>query len=119
MTIYFLDDDRIELAMWADIIRRSGLDIKFQLFTDCGAFKSVVFKNPPDICIIDYVMPFHPGTEVCNWIRELYPNIQVYICSGLTGDEYKILAESCGAKFISKNIPFNERLEVVYNGCKS
>lgn len=118
MIIYILDDDKTELAAWHSIAQ-SFDDLKVELFDNSAVFKSYVFKQAPDICIIDYVMPFHPGTEVCKWIRELYPNIQVYICSGLVGDEYKVLAESCGAKFISKNIPFNERLEVVYNGCKS
>ena len=119
MTIYILDDDRIELAMWADIVKRSGLNIKVQLFSDCGSFKAAVFKRSPDVCVVDYVMPFHPGTEVCNWIKELYPDIRLYICSGLVGEEYALLAQSCGATFISKDVPFNDRLEVVYNGCKS
>lgn len=119
MTIYILDDDRIELAMWSGAITRSGLDIDLQLFCGCDSFKAAVFKNPPDACVVDFVMPFHPGTEVCKWIKELFPDVKVYICSGLVGEEYQLLAEACGATFISKKIPFNERLEVVYNGCRS
>lgn len=118
MKFYILDDDRIELALWADIINRSGYDIEFELFSECDMFKAMVFKNKPDVCILDYVMPFHPGTEVCKWIKEFFPEIDIYICSGLKGEEYKLLAEACGAAFISKDIKFKERLEVVYNGCK-
>ena len=119
MILYILDDDKVELAMWANTINSSGLDVEFQLFSECGSFKAAVFKKEPDVCVIDFVMPFHPGTEVCNWVKETYPNVKLYICSWLTGEEYDILAASCGAEFISKEVPFNDRLEVVYNGCKS
>lgn len=116
MTLYILDDDKIELAAWHRTAQ-SFDNLRVELFDNSAVFKSYIFKQAPDVCIIDYVMPLQPGTEVCRWVKEINPKIQVYMCSGLDSEEYVLLAESMGAKFISKSKPFKERLEVVINGC--
>lgn len=120
MLLYILDDDITELAFWADTIRRLNPEITFELFSDCSAFKASFIAKQPDACILDMILPFHPGTEVCAWLKEVAEHVPVFVNTCLEGDEYKILAERCHATYMCKHtMTFEERLEVVVNGCKS
>lgn len=120
MKLYLLDDDIIELALWAELIRTSHPEIEYQLFTDCCLLQAAVIKNPPDACVLDLIMPFHPGTEICKWITEHHTSVKVFFNTALDGDEYHVLADSCNATYMCKTtMEFPERLEVVVNGCKS
>ena len=120
MLLYILDDDTIELAFWAETIRLNRPDISFELFTDCNLFQSYVHKQLPDACIIDMIMPYHPGTEVCEWLQRNAGEIPIFFNTSLDGDEYQVLADKCHATYMCKTkTSFYERLEVVVNGCKS
>lgn len=120
MLLYILDDDTIELAFWAETLRTKHPEFRFELFTDCGAFKSSVIKTPPAACVIDMIMPYHPGTEVCEWLQHNAGDVPVFFNTSLAGDEYQVLADKCHATYMCKTkMSFSERLEVVVNGCKS
>lgn len=120
MLLYILDDDITELAFWAETLRVNYPDVTVELFRDCGSFKSCVLSTPPDACVIDMIMPYHPGTEICAWLQTVNTSIKIFINTSLEGDEFEILANSCKAKYMCKSkLSFNERAEVVVNGCKS
>jgi DNA-binding NtrC family response regulator len=116
MTIYFLDDDRIELEIWKYQLEAYP-KLNFKMFTDPNQFKEAVTENPPDVVVIDLVMPLVSGDKVAKWVRSHYPQVRVYINTSLDGEEYKILSErSCKATFMSKNTDLKERIEVIANG---
>ena len=120
MTLYILDDDTIELAIWRYALTDNHPSWDIQLFDKADAFRSYVFKHPPDAVVIDLVMPFHPGTEVCAWVKATFPDIKIYINTSLEGDEYPVLAKSYNAVYLSKTtMSVDQRLEVIANGCKS
>lgn len=119
MTIYLLDDDELELGMWEYCIQRNAPEYFCQTFTSADKFKEAVELFPPKIAIIDFIIPFTDGTEICRWLRDNHPDVQTYVNTSLVGDEYEILAERCSATYLSKNMKFEERLEVVKNGCRS
>lgn len=117
MRIYILDDDEVELALWSVRINQHNPSWDYQTFTNFLEFKEAVCLHQPDVCVVDFVMPFYTGTEACHWLSEHSPNTRCYINTSLDGYEYEVLAESCKAKYMSKNTPFDVRLEVIENGC--
>ena len=105
--IYIIDDDKTELACW------NSLAPEFETFNNFDALKAALKEEVPDMVVIDYVMPIHSGIEVNQYIKNNYPTVKRVICSGMTDPEFQLLAESTGAKFISKELEFNDRLEVL------
>lgn len=120
MLLYILDDDPTELAFWAETIKREHPAMQFELFTDFSLFKGYLLKQLPDACVIDMIMSYHPGTEVCAWLQANAPHTPVFFNTSLSGDEYQVLADKCHATYMCKTkMSFSERLEVVVNGGKS
>jgi len=119
MTIFVLDDDRIELAMWYQNLIRLVPSALVYLYTDSYEFRRAVSIYTPDAAVVDFVLNLQSGADVCKWLREFYPRVRVYANTGLTGDEYRILAERCSATYLCKNIELLERVEEVANGCRS
>lgn len=120
MKLYILDDDTIELAIWRYALTDSYPSWDIQLFDRADAFRAYVFKHPPDAVVVDLVMPFHPGTEVCAWVRDQFPQVKIYINTSMEGDEYPVLASAYGATYLCKTtLTVDQRLEVIANGCKS
>jgi len=119
MTIFVLDDDRIELALWYQNLTRLMPDSNIYLCTDAYDFMRTVASYTPDIAVVDFVLNMQSGADVCKWLNEFYPAVKVYANTGLTGDEYKILADIYNATYMCKNIELSERVEEVANGCRS
>ena len=120
MLLYILDDDMIELAIWSETLKKHHPDVQVELFTDCGLFRSYVQQRAPDACVLDMIMPYHTGTEICEWMQQYAGQVQVFFNTSLEGDEYQVLAEACHATYMCKTkMSVSERLEVVVNGCKS
>lgn len=113
MRIYIIDDCKSELMCWQRTLEMHT-DWEYRL---CNTFESLnnalAEGTPPDVILIDYIMPFTPGTKVNDYIRKYYPDIPKIICSGKDEPEYQILAAQSGAGFISKKLPFQHRLEVI------
>lgn len=120
MLIYVLDDEAIELAIWEIVLERhSKEDLSCKTFFNFDDFQNAFSEQVPDCCVIDLVIPYHPGTEVCKWVTTNYPSVKLFINTSDTGEEYRILSESCNAIYLTKIEPFEERLEVIVNVCKS
>lgn len=121
MILYILDDDPTELSLWNWVFNDLYSDkCVLASFDNFDKFKKAFTKQVPDICVIDFIMPFHSGTEVCKWVRENHPEVRLYVNTSLIEDEYQVLSERLGATFLSKEkMTIEERLEVIANGCKS
>lgn len=112
MRIYIIDDCKSELMCWQRTLEMHT-DWEFRLCNDFAELNSALADALPDVVVIDYIMPFTPGTSVNEYIREYYPAIPRVICSGMDAPEYQILAAKSGAAFISKALPFQHRLEII------
>lgn len=111
MLIYVLDDDVLETLFWREAAKPKGhYVLGFQKALD---FRQAVMERAPDVAVIDLIMPNETGDEVCKWMRACYPDVKVVVCTGAEGDKYKILAEQCGASYMSKTIPHRDRMEAL------
>lgn len=120
MTIFVLDDEAIELAIWEIIIERNFKNTcKCRTFFTFDELIIAFNEEVPDCCVIDLVIPYHPGTEVCKWVSDNYPSVKLFINTSDTGEEYKILSESYNAVYLTKIDSFEKRLGVIVNACKS
>jgi len=116
MKIWFLDDDRIELAAWQRTTKTfTTWDVK--LFTDFTIFKDAFKEEIPDVAVIDLVMPLYPGVEVLRWMVANHPAVKLFVCTGMAGAQYEILANSFGATYLDKIRTFPDRLEEIEHGC--
>lgn len=119
MTVYFVDDDPLELELWNITINNSNYNWNVFTFTKAADMMAQMPQIVPDVIVVDYVMPFMPGTEVCKWLHENYPQVRVFVNTSLEGEEYEILAKLCNAIFMSKKKSFEERVGVIANGYES
>lgn len=117
MLIYCLDDDELELSFWEIILTNSKPEWKVKSFNNTEAFMCELADTPPDVAIVDLVMPYADGVAVCRAMQTYYPDISVFINTGLSGDEFRVLADRCSATYMNKNTKFEERLQVIINGC--
>ncbi len=116
MLIYVLDDEPIERNCWQF---QEDAECNIQTFGEFTDFQAAMQTITPDAVVIDLVMPLHPGTEVCEWLLNNFPDVPRFVCSGLDHPKYEIFAKyGCKATFIPKSTAFPDRLEVI-RGCKS
>ena len=59
-------------------------------------------ESPPDILITDIRMPEMDGLQLCGWVREHYPGIQMILLTGFPDFEYAQQAIQCGDGFRSE-----------------
>lgn len=119
MLIYMLDDDITELALW-QIAMNNYNDVKIELFQCARKFKDRVLEKMPDACIIDFVLPYDPGHEVCKFVRSISNDTKIFVNTGLLGDEYNVLANTCSAVYMCKcEMKLEDRVEAVINDCRS
>lgn len=112
MLIYLIDDCKSERMCWQRTLD-NNTDWQYRI---CGTFEELndaLAEALPDVVVIDYIMPFTPGTTVNEYIRQYYPEIPRIICSGMDAPEYQLLAAKSGAGFISKKLTFQQRLEII------
>lgn len=122
LLVYAIDDSKFQLDILKSGVKKfkdEDYTISLSVFSTFLDLQIAMSEKVPDCCIVDLIMPYHPGTEVCHDVREKYPNIKVFINTYECGEEYKILAHACDATYMSKTTPFDERLEVILNACKS
>lgn len=113
MKLYVIDDDLVELELWLFTVAHNRPDWIIQTFTTVDELCAAIQANEPDVAVVDLVMPLTPGYVVCEKLRDNYPNIKTVVCSAKEGEQYRVLAESCGAIFISKTIKHFDRLKEI------
>ena len=94
MTLYVLDDDQLETEFWLQTVRWERPEWICIAFTDHDEFKEAVMYSPPDVVVLDMVMPFETGPDVCQWLREHKPEVKVAFSTMLDGPEYRVLSLS-------------------------
>lgn len=72
-TILWIDDDRLVLGMCVPALEREGYDVLFA--TDGAGGIALAKKTPPDLILLDIIMPEMHGFEVCQQLRRI-PGLQ-------------------------------------------
>ena len=104
-----IDDDVDSLALLVPILNDLGYDTRAG--TSAEMAMKAIKASPPDIILMDVVMPGMSGIEFCKKLKNLesYRNIPVIFLSGRITPEDKVSAFSAGASdYIEKPYNFEE-----------
>lgn len=86
-TILVVDDSPMLREMISGLLQKSGLTIS--MAQDGQEAKEKIAANPPDLVVLDVVMPNMNGYELCRWVKN-NPSTQhvlVILCSS-KGEEF-------------------------------
>ena len=107
MRILIAEDDVLSRRMLQELLERWGYNVTAVCDGE-AALKNILGENPPQLAILDWIMPGLEGIDICRRIREDFKNNTIYIIM-LTIKEQKdeiISALEAGANdYIIK--PFN------------
>lgn len=67
-TVLVVDDSAMLREMVSDLLRKSGLTVT-QACDGIDAIEKIK-ANPPDLVVMDIVMPRMNGYELCRWIKK-------------------------------------------------
>jgi len=80
-TILVVDDSPMLREMISGLLNKTGLSIS--VAKDGHEAKEKISANPPDLVVLDVVMPNMNGYELCRWVKsnEATKNVLVILCS--------------------------------------
>jgi DNA-binding response OmpR family regulator/DNA-binding CsgD family transcriptional regulator len=107
-TVLIVDDDPFGIIQLQTVLKDSGCELLTA--SDGPSALEMVDRQPPDIILLDVVMPKMDGYETCRLLKENEDSqrIPVIFLSGLHSTEEKINAfEAGGVDYITK--PFSEK----------
>ena len=86
-TVLVVDDSNTVREMIADLLGKVG--IKVLEASDGAEAKQKIEASPPDLVVMDIVMPNMNGYELCRWVKSnrTTQDIPVVICSS-KGEEF-------------------------------
>jgi len=109
MKILIVDDDKFNLTIANDYIKKLDIKCEVTLCNDPIEVKNIMEENNFDIILLDIVMPKMDGIDVLKQIRgnSEYDNIQVLMFTTLTdSDSFKKCFEHGADDYVGK--PINE-----------
>ncbi len=80
-TVLVVDDSPMLREMISGLLDKSGLTIA--VAKDGQEAKDKIAADPPDLVVLDVVMPNMNGYELCRWVKSNPPtqNVLVILCS--------------------------------------
>ncbi|MGP1386247.1 MAG: response regulator [Thainema sp.] len=113
-TVLVVDDSNTVREMIADLLGKVG--IKVLEASDGAEAKQKIEASPPDLVVMDIVMPNMNGYELCRWVKSnrTTQDIPVVICSskGEEFDRYWGMKQGADA-YIAKPFRPDEMVETV------
>ncbi len=103
-TVMVVDDAPENLMIMESILTK---DYSLKLFSDASEALEYAFANPPDLILLDIMMPNIDGFEVCRRLKEnsKLAHVPVIFITSKNEDEYEEMGFSVGASdFIQKPI---------------
>lgn len=107
-TVLIVDDDPFGIVQLLVLLKDSGYELVTA--SDGASAIETVRNQPPDIILLDILMPKMDGYETCRRLKEneYFEDIPIIFLSGLHSTEEKINAfEAGGVDYITK--PFSEK----------
>ena len=107
MKILVVDDEKFNLTVANDFIKKSNIEGEVTLCNDPVKVMSMMAENNFDIVLLDIVMPKMTGIDVLKQLRSNpeYNNVQVLMLTSLTDNEsFKKCFENGADDFINKPI---------------
>jgi twitching motility two-component system response regulator PilH len=86
-TILIVEDSIVQREMMTDLLKASGLEVTHA--SDGAEALEAIHKAPPDLVVLDIVMPRMNGYELCRRLKSdpKTQNVPVVICSS-KGEEF-------------------------------
>ena len=78
MRILIADDDRVSTLVLGRALEQWGFDVVVA-HDGTAAWERIIGDEPPELAIIDWMMPGLDGIEVCRRIRATPPRAPVYV----------------------------------------
>jgi len=103
-TVMVVDDAPENLMIMESILAK---DYSLKLFSDSGNALEYAFANPPDLILLDIMMPNIDGFEACRRLKEnpKLVHVPVIFITSKNEDEYEEMGFAVGASdFIHKPI---------------
>jgi twitching motility two-component system response regulator PilH len=87
-TVLVVEDSVAQLEMITDLLKKSGLDVTVA-HDGLEALEQIKQGHPPDLIVLDIVMPHMNGYEVCRRIKSdpVTQGVPVVLCSS-KGEEF-------------------------------
>ncbi|MCD8479272.1 MAG: response regulator [Candidatus Cloacimonetes bacterium] len=88
MQIYVADDDEINLKLIKSVLNQSGF-ANLKLYFSGKTMMEEVTHNPPDLLLLDIMMPGFSGYDVLEWIKQdpTLTNIPIIMITAASLDE--------------------------------
>jgi two-component system cell cycle sensor histidine kinase/response regulator CckA len=85
--ILVADDEEMVLNFVGLVLKKAGFGV-LPAPGGAAALKLVAQRpEPPDLALLDIVMPHMDGPRLCRSLRDLYPNLRVLFMSGYNEEE--------------------------------
>ncbi len=117
--VMIIDDTPMNIRVLNDILKKNTIQV--QAFVDGEMALEAINENPPDLILLDIMMPKINGYEICERIKsnQSLEDIPVVFISALSGSLDKIKAfEMGGADYITKPFQPDEVVARVKNHLK-
>jgi CheY-like chemotaxis protein len=126
-TILLVEDEAFVRKVTAEVLESAG----YRLVVAAGAGEALAYRGrlaPPDLLLVDVIMPGMSGRELAVELTSFYPSARVLLMSGYAEQLTDHELHSCGAEYLAK--PFSIRTllgrvravldkPVVSEGCSS
>jgi DNA-binding response OmpR family regulator len=111
--IIIVDDDESIRIFYSKILRDEGYEIL--AYPSCEHLLSVISANPPDLIILDLMLPWESGESFLSKIKNIkkFSDIPVIVVSGkpLINEEIQRMKNIGASDFMIKPVDVEELLE--------
>ncbi|MDC0835471.1 two-component system response regulator [Leptolyngbya valderiana BDU 20041] len=118
--VFVVEDGHAEQKMIEALLKQAGFQVTLSSSVD-EAWDKLQSGSPPDLFVLDIVMPGKSGLELCRTIREneQLQDIPVVFCSSKSEEFDRFWAMRQGAQaYLVKPYAPKELLDVVYQHVK-